>query len=181
MGRVPCAPASGVSMQRKTEMKKTTGMAIAFLTLSAALTGVAVAGMKHGGGEFGMMGGPEGAMPGLDMADADKNGEITFDEFKKAAGDRFVLADTNKDGKVTVEEMAAAIEKMRAERMAKRMIERFDADKDGSVTLAEIENGQKEIYAVMDRNDDGKLVADEMPRHGGRHGKWGMKGPGDAN
>ncbi len=182
MGRVSCAPASGVSMQRKTEMKKTTGMALAFLALSAAVTGSAMAGKRHGGGEFGMMNGPEGGMPAMELADADKNGEITFDEFKKAAGDRFILADVNKDGKVTVEEMAAAIEKMRTERMAKRMIDRFDADKDGSVTLAEIETGQKEIYAVMDRNDDGKLVKDEMQRPGGKHHKWGMmNGPDGAN
>ncbi len=158
-------------------MKKTTGMALAFLALSAAVTGTAVADKRHGGGNAGMMGGLGGGMRSLDLADADKNGEITFDEFKKAAGDRFVLADANKDGKVTVEEMAAAIEKMRAERMAKRMIERFDSDGDGSVTLAEIDNGQKEIYALLDRNDDGKLVKEEMPRRGGKGHKWGGDRP----
>ena len=177
MGHATCAPASGVSMQRKYKMKKTTGMALAFLALSAAVTGSAVADRRHGGGEAGMMGGPDGGMQALERADADNNGEVTFDEFKKAAGDRFVLADVNKDGKVTVEEMAAAIEKMRAERMAKRMIERFDSDGDGSVTLAEIDNGQKEIYALLDRNDDGKLIKDEMPRNGGKGHKWGKNGP----
>jgi hypothetical protein len=181
MGHATCAPASGVSMQRKIDMKKTTGMALAFLALSAAVTGTAMADKRHGGGQFGMMGGAEGGMGAIELADADKNGEITFDEFKKAAGDRFVLADVNKDGKVTVEEMAAAIEKMRADRVAKRMIDRFDSDKDGSVTLAEIENGQKEVYALMDRNDDGKLVKDEMPRKGGKHHKWGMNGSDDNN
>lgn len=105
----------------------------------------------------------------FDQSDTDKNGEITFDEFSKAAGERFTLADVNKDGKVTVEEMAAAIEKMRAERMARRVINRFDANSDGAVTLAEIQNGQKEIYALMDRNDDGKLVKEEMPRKGKGH------------
>jgi EF hand len=180
MGHATCAPASGVSMQRKTDMKKTTGMALAFLALSAAVTGAANADKRHGGGDAGMMGGGAGMQP-MELADADKNGEITFDEFKKAAGDRFVLADVNKDGKVTVEEMAAAIEKMRTERMAKRMIERFDADNDGSVTLAEIENGQKKIYALMDRNDDGKIVAGEMPRHGGKHHKGGMMDGPDGN
>jgi hypothetical protein len=155
-------------------MKKTTGMALAFLALSAAVSGTAVAEKRHGGGGgMGMIGG----MPPMDRLDGDKNGEITFDEFKKVAGDRFVLADVNKDGKVTVEEMAAAIEKMRAERVAKRMIERFDIDKDGAVTLAEIETGQKEIYALVDRNDDGKIVKDEMPRHGKNGPRWGMERP----
>lgn len=148
-------------------MKKSTKMALAFLALSTTLGGTAMADKKPGGG-FGM-GGHGGMMGQLDLADADKNGEITFEEFSKAAGDRFALADVNKDGKVTVEEMAAAIEKMRAERMAQRMIDRFDADNDGSVTLAEMQNSQKEIYAVMDRNDDGKLVDDEMAHKGKRH------------
>jgi hypothetical protein len=151
-------------MQRKLEMKKSTKMALAFIALSTSLGGAAFADKRQGAG-FGM----GGMMGRLDLADADNNGEITFEEFSKAANDRFTLADVNKDGKVTVEEMAAAIEKMRAERMAARMIKRFDADNDGSVTLAEIQNGQKEVYALLDRNDDGKLVGDEMPRKGKRH------------
>jgi Ca2+-binding EF-hand superfamily protein len=158
-------------------MRKSTGMALAFLALSAAVTGAANADKRNGSGNAGMMGGPEDGMPSLALADADKNGEVTFEEFKKAAGDRFVIADVNKDGKVTVGEMAAAIEKMRTERIAKRMIERFDADKDGAVTLAEIESGQKKIYALLDRNDDGRLVTDELPRHGGK----GRKGPDGNN
>ena len=177
MGHATCAPASGVSMQRKTDMKKTTGMALAFLALSGAVTGTAIADKRHGGGMMGGLGG----MQSLDLADADSNGEITFDEFKKAAGDRFILADVSKDGKVTVEEMAAAIEKMRAEHMAKRMIERFDSDGDGSVTLAEIDNGQKEIYALLDRNDDGKLVKEEMPRRGDVGQRWGKNNPDGDN
>ncbi len=180
MGHTTCAPASGVSMQRMKTMKQTTGMALAFLALSAAVTGTALADQRQGG-NAGFMGGREGGMKAIKLADADNNGEITFDEFKKAAGDRFVLADVDKDGKVTVAEMAAAIEKMRTERMAKRMIERFDSDGDGSVTLAEIENGQKEIYALLDRNDDGKLVQDEMPRKGGKGHKWGKSGPDGNN
>ena len=148
-------------------MKKSTKMALAFLALSTSLGGVAFADKRDGAG-FGM-GGHGGMMGRIVQADADKNGEITFEEFSKAAGDRFTLADVDKDGKVTVEEMAAAIEKMRTERMAKRMIDRFDVDKDGSVTLAEIQTGQKEVYALMDRNDDGKLVKDEMPRRGKGH------------
>jgi EF-hand domain pair len=154
-------------MQRKTAMKKSTKMALAFLALSTSLGGAALADKRDGAG-FGM-GGHGGMMGRIDQADADNNGEITFEEFSKAAGDRFTLADVDKDGKVTVEEMAAAIEKMRAERMAKRMIDRFDVDKDGSVTLVEIQTGQKEVYALMDRNDDGKLVKDEMPRKGKGH------------
>lgn len=149
-------------------MKNSTKMALGFLALSTVLGGAAMADMKYKGGHS--MGGGHGGMMGrLDQADADKNGEITLEEFTKAAGDRFTLADADKDGRVTVEEMAAAIEKMRAERMAQRMVDRFDADDDGAVTLAEMQTSQKEIYAVMDRNDDGKLAGDELKRKGKGH------------
>lgn len=153
-------------------MKNSVKIALGFVALSAALGGTAYADM--GKGNMGGMGFGPGAR--LETMDGDKSGDVTFEEFKKAAGERFTLADTNKDGKVTVEEMAAAIEKMRAEMMAKRMIERVDIDKDGAITLAEIEKGQQEIYALMDRNDDGKLVQDEMERRGKGHGRHGGNG-----
>jgi hypothetical protein len=46
---------------------------------------------------------------------------------------------------------------------------RLDANGDGMLTLAEIESRQKKMFALMDRNDDGKIVKDEMPS--GRRGK----------
>ena len=69
---------------------------------------------------------------------------------------------------MTVGEIASEIERMRAERMAKRIVERFDTDGDGMLTAAEIESRQKKMFALLDRNDDGKVDKDEMPR-----GKFG--------
>jgi Ca2+-binding EF-hand superfamily protein len=154
-------------------MKTTTKFALAFATL-ASLAGIAHAqnttgDNKSGQSRFGF------GLVALEKMDADKTGDVTFEEFKKAAGDRFVLADTNKDGKVTVEEMAAAIEKARTEQMAKRIIKRFDIDGDGALTQTEIETNQQETYALLDKNNDGKLVQEEMKRGDkgwfGRHGK----------
>ena len=65
---------------------------------------------------------------------------------------------------MTVGEIAAEIERLRAERMARRIVERFDTDGDGMLTAAEIESRQKKMFALLDRNDDGKVVKDEMPR-----------------
>ena len=151
-------------------------MALGFLALATVVGGAAVAKNRHGGDM------DRGMMMNMDTMDADKNGDISFEEFSKAAGDRFILADANKDGKVTVEEMAAAIEKMRAEKMAKRMIDKFDANADGALTQEEITTGQKKIFALMDKNNDGKVVKDEMPRHGkkGHHGGGMGDGPDDA-
>jgi Ca2+-binding EF-hand superfamily protein len=180
MGRAICASRiGGVDAKRTIGMKKTIGIALAFATLSAALAGTAYADKRDGSPGRGMGFG----MASLETMDADKSSDVTFEEFKKAAGDKFVLADTDKDGKVTVEEMAAAIEKMRAEEMAKRMVTKFDVDGDGAVTAAEIETNQKEMYALLDKNNDGKLVADEMdrPNKKGWFGRKGHHGQGGDN
>jgi Ca2+-binding EF-hand superfamily protein len=68
------------------------------------------------------------------------------------------------DGKMTVAEIASEIERMRAERRAQRIVDRFDTDGDGMLTAAEIESRQKKMFALMDRNDDGKVVKEEMPQ-----------------
>jgi len=65
---------------------------------------------------------------------------------------------------------------MRAERMARRLIERFDTNGDGVLTAAEVESRQKKMFALLDRNDDGKIEKDEMPRR--KFGRWGHGGPG---
>ncbi len=121
-------------------------------------------------------GGPGGHMR-LERADADNSGDVTFEEFAAVMNERMGDADADKDGKMTVAEIADQIERMRAERMARRLIERFDTDGDGALTKAEIESRQKKMFALLDRNDDGKIVQEEMRggrgmgRHGGRrHG-----------
>jgi Ca2+-binding EF-hand superfamily protein len=65
---------------------------------------------------------------------------------------------------MTVAEIASEIERMRAERRAQRIVDRFDTDGDGMLTAAEIESRQKKMFALMDRNDDGKVVKEEMPQ-----------------
>ncbi len=152
-------------------MRKTTTIAAAFL----ALAGFASAAQSADDGRRGDRSGPR-SVAHFEAADADSNGEVTFEEFAEAINGRLGNADADGDGKMTVGEIAAAIERMRAERMAKRMVERFDTDGDGALTVAEIESRQKKMFALLDRNDDGKIVKDEMPRRGdggmGRHKNW---------
>lgn len=142
-------------------MKKATKLAVAFLALAGAASTVAVAADQRGPGRHG-----PGARMDFGRADADSSGDVTFEEFAAAMKTRLSSADADGDGKMTVEEIADEIVRMRAERQAKRMVERFDVDGDGAITAAEIESRQKKMFALLDRNDDGKLVADEMPKHG---------------
>jgi Ca2+-binding EF-hand superfamily protein len=169
----------GDDAKKETEMKPTLKIALAFLALSSAITATAYArdggrhGDRHGGDRAGMM-------PPLEMLDADKSGDVTLEEFTKVANERFAKADADKDGKLTVAEVAAEIEKMRAEQMAKRMISRFDANDDGVLTAEEAANGQKKMFAMLDKNDDGKIVQSERPGKWGRHGKGGDGGMEDG-
>ena len=107
----------------------------------------------------------------LERIDADKSGDITFEEFAAAMNTRINRFDANSDGKLTVAEIASEIDGRRAQRRASRFVERFDIDRDETVTLAEIENRQKKRFALLDMNDDGKVVADELPRRFGKRGR----------
>lgn len=145
-------------------MKTSTRLAAAFLALASVSAGSAFAADRagrQGDGQRGMR---------FERADADSSGDVTFEEFAAAMNKRIGNADADGDGKMTVAEIASEIERMRAERMARRIVERFDTDGDGVLTTAEIQSRQKKLFALMDRNDDGKIVKDEMSRHGGRHG-----------
>lgn len=164
----------GDDAKKELDMKRTMKIALAFVALSGALASTAYAkdgqGGRHQGGRGGMM-------PPLEMLDANKDGDVTLEEFTKVANDRFASADTDKDGKLTVGEVAAEIEKMRTENMAKRMIARFDANDDGVLTAEEAANGEKKMFAMLDKNDDGKIAKSERPGKMGRHGMGGDNGP----
>lgn len=149
-------------------MRISTKLSLAFLALAG------LAGASHAQGPDGMRGPGGGGQMRFERADADNSGDVTFEEFAAAMNQRLGEADADNDGKMTVAEIADQIERMRVERMARRLVERFDADGDGALTEAEIESRQKKMFALLDRNDDGKIVQDEMPRRGDgrRGGRW---------
>lgn len=122
------------------------------------------------------------------MADTDKSGDVTKDEFRAAAEARFTAMDKDGDGFITKEEMAAAHTEMRTRFEARRgdPAERFaamDADGDGKVTLEEMKQaaekrmaergkegglserhaaGMAKFFEKADANNDGVLTLEEM-------------------
>jgi Ca2+-binding EF-hand superfamily protein len=143
-------------------MRKMTKYAVAFAAVAGALSTAAIA------AEDNARRGQQQTR--LERADADNSGDVTFEEFAAAMDGRLGNADANNDGKMTVAEIADQVQRMRAERMAKRIVERFDTNGDGELTKAEVESQQKKRFAVLDRNDDGKIAKDEMPTRGERRG-----------
>jgi Ca2+-binding EF-hand superfamily protein len=153
--------------------------------LMAALLGAAVstAALAQNGP---MEGGMGGMMMSFDTLDADKDGKVTQDEMTAHRAARFAEADANKDGKLSADELIVMREKAEAARkaeMAAAMIARIDTDKDGLVSVAEMDAMPMmgKMFERVDGNADGAITQDEMEaaraemgehmQHGEGHGK----------
>ncbi|MEO5759029.1 MAG: hypothetical protein ABIQ51_19435 [Mesorhizobium sp.] len=149
-------------------MRKTTKLALAFVALAGAVGTAAYADNNRDGGMRG------GAMMRINKAMKDSNGTITFDQFSDAMDSQLKKLIADNGGKLTVEQLAAALEKARFERMAKRIIARYDSKGEGTLTTDDITGREKKLFAMLDRNDDGKIDKGELPKGGrfGRHRQW---------
>lgn len=115
--------------------------------------GAAVPGMRgHGMTLFGM------GRPGA--------GEVLTPEDRAARiAERFAAADTDGDGLLSADEIAAALESMRLERMAVmagRYLQALDTDGDGALSLDELMAGPSErMFARADTDGDGVISPEE--------------------
>jgi Ca2+-binding EF-hand superfamily protein len=156
-------------MQQEKTMRKSTKLALAFVALAGAVGGAAYADEHSGGGPR------HGMMMRLDKAMKDNDGTVTFDQFSDAMNSRLKKIVADNGGKLTVAQLADALEKARFEQMAKRIIARYDTKGDGTLTTDDITSRQKKVFALLDKNNDGKIEKNELPKgHGfGRHRQWG--------
>jgi Ca2+-binding EF-hand superfamily protein len=144
-------------------MKKSTRLALAFLAVAGASTGIASAEDQPRADKRG-----HGSAMRFERVDTDSSGDISFEEFAAVIMNRIGTADADNDGKMTVAEIADEIQRMRSQRMAERIVQRFDTDGDGMLTVVEIQNRQRKMFALLDRNDDGRITLEEMPNRGNR-------------
>lgn len=132
----------------------------------------------------------------LNRLDTNKDGKISQDEMLASATRMFERFDADKNGEVTKAEVDARREAFRdarkafrevkasegeardaaraalrdahIDRMGARMFERADADKNGTLTKAEMQAAATAMFKQRDRNGDGFITVDEMGR---RHKK----------
>jgi Ca2+-binding EF-hand superfamily protein len=164
-------------MQQEKTMRKTTKLALAFAALAGAIGTTAYADEHSGAGPR------EGMMMRLHKAMRDNDGTVNFDQFSDAMNARLKKIVADNGGKLTVAQLADALEKARFEAMAKRIIARYDTKGDGTLTTADITDRQKKVFALLDRNNDGKIEKNELPqghRFGGHH-QWNGGGNGNDN
>ena len=149
-------------------MRKTTGLALAFVALAGAVGTTAYAENNHSARMR------EDTMMRLDKAMKDSNGTISFDQFSDAMNARLKKLVADNGGKLTVAQLADALEKARFEEMAKRIVARYDTKGDGTLTTEDITGREKKVFAMLDRNNDGKIERNELPKNGrmGRHHQW---------
>jgi Ca2+-binding EF-hand superfamily protein len=150
--------ASGVTMQQEKTMRKTTKLAFAFIALAGAVGSAAYAENVDSAKMR------ERTMMRLDRAVNDNGGAITFDQFSDAMDARLKKLVADNGGKLTVAQLADALEKARFERMARRIIARYDTRGDGTLTSDDITGREKKVFAMLDKNNDGKIEKSELPK-----------------
>jgi Ca2+-binding EF-hand superfamily protein len=149
-------------------MRKTIGLALAFVALAGAVGTTAYA---ENNASARMR---DGMMMRLNKAMKDSDGTISFDQFSDAMNARLKKLVADNGGKLTVAQLADALEKARFEEMAKRIVARYDTKGDGTLTTEDITGREKKVFAMLDRNNDGKIERNELPKNGrmGRHRQW---------
>jgi Ca2+-binding EF-hand superfamily protein len=101
--------------------------------------------------------------------DADKDGNYTLEEVRAAHPDltqeEYSSFDANKDGKITRDELKLT--------MSSRMFESMDKDRDGGVSLLEMQavrsNMTQESFARMDTDRNGLLSMEELRAGHSKH------------
>ncbi len=133
--------------------------------------------------EMGPRGGDRGAMmPAFEEMDANGDGKVTKEEIATFRAAQIAALDTDKDGNLSEAELIAG-KKMREDareaKMAKRMIERQDTNKDGVLSVEEMagpaDRGDR-MFDRIDTDDDGAISKAEADAAKEKMGKRGGKG-----
>jgi len=98
--------------------------------------------------------------PPLSALDPDKDGTVSLDEAKTAAGTKFDALDTDHDGTLTLQETKGVF--------LKSTLPQADPDKDGTIDKAEWEAQVEQRFKAADLDRDGTLDAQELSTPAGK-------------
>ena len=144
---------------------------------------------KNGDGQLQVSELPEHMQRFIGKADSNADGVISIDELKageaKMRADHLAKVDTDHDGKVSPDERKAAFQKFAQERFAQE-----DKNSDGALTKDEIGDKRWQRLSVADADKNGSVTQAEIqaaiaagtlkfPHHG--RGQHGHGGPGDGH
>ncbi len=90
----------------------------------------------------------------FDRLDLNKDGKINLAEFMPVAEKRFLGIDVNKDDAVSAAEIDASLQAA-LERRRNRILANLDADKNGSISRAELDKYVEAMVAGADTDSDG--------------------------
>lgn len=124
-------------------------------------------------------GGGDRATRILERFDENGDGKIEESEVPEGLWARFSGMDANKDGAITADELNAGGGDRNGRTRGRRgnpVVDALDADKDGTLSKAEIAAASTALL-TLDKNGDGELTADELrPARGGRGEGRGERG-----
>ncbi len=104
----------------------------------------------------------------IERMDADGDGAVTKAEIESKRTAKFDEFDANKDGQLSADEFNALHEDRKQKRMEARFA-KFDEDNNSTISAEEFGSRTDDMFERFDKNKDGKLTADELPKRGKGH------------
>jgi Ca2+-binding EF-hand superfamily protein len=160
-----------------TALMKSSAAGLALVAAIVATAALAQDGQKGGKGDRGAQ-----LIELFDTIDTDADGKVTEAELEAHRAAEFAAADTNADGAISPDELAARELARFTERLPDRtakMIEARDNDGNGSLSLAEVDEGPvQNRFARIDSDNDGAIskaeaeaAAEKMRQRKGKRGE----------
>ncbi|MEZ5907570.1 MAG: EF-hand domain-containing protein [Hyphomicrobiaceae bacterium] len=112
----------------------------------------------------------EGRGPGRGAGRGQRGRDVSWTDLAARRAQLFARFDRNGDGVIDASEIAAA-KTASMDYVVKRIMHRFDQNKDGKITKDEFHRFAKERFALADLNGDGKITAEDLPPFGRGFGR----------